>query len=127
VASDDTSAEGRSVELVVELCLRAAVEGPFFEDWEFHALFGLDRSEVEVVLDAWPNLPTADFGDLSAERAQYLAVNGAMNNLLGYPHGIGDDDFLRAVGASEREVIGAFRAWRGDASLYRDYFEMLDE
>ena len=43
---------------VIERCLRAAVEGPFFPDWEFHALFGLDREEVRAVLSAWPAAPT---------------------------------------------------------------------
>jgi hypothetical protein len=60
--------------------LRAAAEGPFFPDWEFHSLFGLTRKEVRSVADAWPNvdLENADVA---------LAINNALNNLLGYPHG----------------------------------------
>jgi hypothetical protein len=26
---------------IVGECLRASVDGPYFEDWEFHTLFGL--------------------------------------------------------------------------------------
>jgi hypothetical protein len=37
---------------VIERCLQAAVEGPFFPDWEFHALFGLDREQIRGVLRA---------------------------------------------------------------------------
>ena len=60
--------------------LRAAAVGPFFPDWEFHTLFGLTREEVRSVADAWPNV---DLGSTDVARA----VNNALNNLLGYPHG----------------------------------------
>jgi hypothetical protein len=33
---------------IVGQALRAAANGPFFPDWEFHALFGLERSEVSA-------------------------------------------------------------------------------
>ena len=35
--------------------LRAAAYGPFFPDWEFHTLFGLDRSVVKAISDNWSN------------------------------------------------------------------------
>lgn len=65
---------------IVRQCLRAAVEGPFFPDWEFPILFGVERNEVNTVYEAWPEqaIDTEDF---------YAAVVGAMNHLLGYPHG----------------------------------------
>ena len=60
--------------------LRAAAYGPFFPDWEFHTLFGLERSAFRALADAFtPN--TVIVGDVE------LALRGAMNNLLGYPHG----------------------------------------
>lgn len=31
---------------IVERCLHAAVEGPFFPDWEFHTLMGLHWRRV---------------------------------------------------------------------------------
>jgi hypothetical protein len=64
---------------IVGQALRAAADGPFFPDWEFHTLFGLERSEVRAIADAWPE-PTASSGEV--ERA----VNNSLNNLLGYPH-----------------------------------------
>lgn len=39
---------------IAEECLRAAVEGPFFPDWEFHTLMGVSREEARTVLEAWP-------------------------------------------------------------------------
>jgi hypothetical protein len=40
--------------------LRAAAEGLFFPEWEFHTLFGMARSEVRAVADAWPNVDLTD-------------------------------------------------------------------
>ena len=60
--------------------LRAAADGPFFPDCEFHTLFGLQRSEVRGIADAWPELVAS-----SAETDR--ALNNSLNNLLGYPHG----------------------------------------
>ena len=39
---------------VVFECLKAAVDGPFFPDWEFPTLFGLWREEVGRVVADWP-------------------------------------------------------------------------
>ena len=64
---------------VVGQALRAAADGPFFPDWEFHTLFGLTRSEVRAIADAWPNVPLAS-------ESVALAVDNSLNNLLGYPH-----------------------------------------
>jgi len=64
---------------VVFECLRAAVDGPFFPDWEFHTLFGLHRQEVARIVAALPNIDDSD-------ESVSLAINNAMGNLLGYPH-----------------------------------------
>ena len=37
---------------ITKECLRAAVEGPFFPDWEFQILMGVDRETARVVMDA---------------------------------------------------------------------------
>jgi hypothetical protein len=65
---------------VIGECLRAAAEGPFFDDEEYHALFGLTREEVARVATQWPHVSMED------ETVQ-LAVANAMVNLVGYPHG----------------------------------------
>jgi hypothetical protein len=41
---------------VVRERLRAAVEGPFFREWEFHTLFDVTRAEVKGVVNSWPNV-----------------------------------------------------------------------
>jgi hypothetical protein len=69
----------REKEIVGEI-LRAAVEGPFFPEWEFHTLFGLEREEIRRIANDWPT-PT------EAPENILVAVNNSFNNLLGYPHG----------------------------------------
>ena len=59
--------------------LVAAARGPFFPDWEFHSLFGFDRLEFIAIADSFSPI-TPLTGDVA------LALNGAMNNLIGYPH-----------------------------------------
>src|SRR5213594_874541 len=68
----------REKQIVFE-CLRAASEGPFFPDWEFGTLFGLQRDGVRRITAAIP-----DIDDSSKEVS--LAINNAMGNLIGYPH-----------------------------------------
>jgi hypothetical protein len=89
---------------VVLRCVRAAVEGPFFPDCEFHTLFGLERAEVAAVADRWPETNDAD------ENVR-LAINNSLANLLGYPHGE-SEAFRHRVGESGEEVERIFRKWR---------------
>ncbi|HUR28971.1 MAG TPA: hypothetical protein VM509_12350, partial [Planctomycetota bacterium] len=65
---------------IVGRCLLAAAEGPYFPDEEFEVLFGLTRDEVTEIARAWPAV------DESSGHVQ-LAINDALANLLGYPHG----------------------------------------
>ena len=108
----------RDVVIVCE-CLTAAVRGSFFPEWEFQTLMGLERTEVEQVLETWP-----DARDL--ER-QDTAVSNVLNMLLGYPH-----DEWRAwqtyISASPEEVGTVLARWRGDPALDespRGFFDRL--
>ena len=91
---------------IVKQCLRAAVEGPFFPDWEFHTLFGLERNEVKNVLESWPKL------DESKETVQ-LAINNSLGNLLGYPHGC-EKEWPEFISVSSNDVLKIFDKWRKD-------------
>ena len=58
-------------------CLRCIAEGKVIShDSEFQTLFGIEPSDVESVLRAWPHVDDAD------ENVN-LAINNSMNNLLG--------------------------------------------
>jgi hypothetical protein len=116
-----TTLDEREREVVRE-CLRAAVEGPFFPDWEFETLFGLDREEVKHVLLSWPSLNEAD-------ESTALAINNSMNNLLGYPIGEGQDAWPRFISVSRAELARIFDKWRGKpnggSNAARDYFDNM--
>jgi hypothetical protein len=58
---------------IIGQALHAAAHGPFFPDWKFHTLFGLDRSEVRRIADEWPK-SSASAEDVTA------AVNNSLNN-----------------------------------------------
>jgi hypothetical protein len=60
--------------------LTAAAEGPFFQDWEFHTLFGLERSELRCLASQFSVTS-------SVSSSVSFAISAACNNLLGYPHG----------------------------------------
>ena len=77
--STSRKAKSREVLFSSGQALRAAANGPFFPDWEFQTLFGLERSEVSAIAASWPE-PTA-----SPEKVS-IAVSNSLNNLLGYPH-----------------------------------------
>jgi hypothetical protein len=96
-------------------CLRAAAEGPIFPDWELHTLFGLTRSEVARIVAEWP--PIEEDEDVS------LAINNAMNSLLGYPHER-DDVWPDYISGPREEVARVFAKWRGES--VGGYFQAME-
>jgi hypothetical protein len=101
----------REAEVVLR-CLRAAVEGPFFPEWEFHVLIGLSRAEVAALAARWPNID-------DTETQVQGAINNALNNLLGYPHNE-PEAFRERVGESVQEVKRIFAKWRRACGLSAD-------
>ncbi len=91
---------------VVFECIKAAAEGPFFPDREFHTLFGLERSEVTQILSDWPDF---DEHDMKVR----VAISNSMNNLIGYPHNCENiwDDY---ISVSLPEVEKIFGKWEDD-------------
>lgn len=108
----------QQVQIIGE-CLRAAAYGPFIPDWEFSALFGLQREQVAHVADEWPVV-------LESYDIMVPAVSNALNNMLHYPSKFRDqwDDYISVDCAG---VAKAYRAWLGQAILpgARGYFERL--
>ena len=102
-------------QLTVRECLAAAANGPFFPDWEFQTLFGVERSEVRSILDAWPNLDETNENVL-------LAINNSMNHLLGYPHGR-EREWSQYISARPEDVARILQKWRSER--VSNYFEGL--
>ena len=113
--------EDREREVVRE-CLRAAVEGLFFPDWEFETLFGLGREEVRCVLLSWSTLDEAN-------ETVVLAINNSMVNLIGYPLGEDQDAWPAFISVNRTELASVFDKWKGrpprSSHSARDYFDNM--
>jgi hypothetical protein len=97
---------------VVFACLAGAAYGPFFDEEEFHTLFGLRRHEVAAIADAAPDIDDAD-------ASVVLAINNSMNNLLYYPHDE-EEAWESLIRASPAEVCRIFNKWRGGGDMVGD-------
>ena len=89
---------------VVAECLKASASGPFFDDDDFHIIFGLSRDEVNEILKGWPNIDDSD--ELTKR-----AINNSINNLIGFPHNKEKfwDEYI-SVPLAELEKI--FKKWK---------------
>lgn len=103
-------------------CLGAAVHGPFFPEWEFATLFGLERGEVRRILATWPPLDDTD-------DSVVLAINNSFTNLLGYPAQDKETVWAEFLSANEAEVARIFDKWKGPGARIlrsdRDYFDSI--
>lgn len=69
--------------------LKATIEGPFFDEWEFETLIGFTRDEVAEIEKEWDNI---DFEEPDVRDM----IKSVIGNLAGYPHSQKKDleDFL---------------------------------
>jgi hypothetical protein len=65
---------------IISACLLGAEEGPFFPDWEFQTLFGVERPVLRNVRLHWPHVSLSD-GEVRASVFNSLVL------LLAYQHG----------------------------------------
>ncbi|MFF4987377.1 hypothetical protein ACFY19_09315 [Streptosporangium saharense] len=90
---------------IIKECLDAAVNGPFFPDWEFPTLMGFTREEIAAIAVAWPFSSEPD--------EQKSAVNNVLNMLLGYPHDRASR-WHEYLDASPERIARVLARWRGD-------------
>jgi hypothetical protein len=95
--------------IIVREAFRAGADEPFFPDWEFHALFGLERREVRFIADAWPTL-SAQAQDV------VLAVNNSLSTLLGYPHR-SNDEWSKWISVDQQLLRDRFRRLAGSGLM----------
>ena len=88
--------------------LLASAHGPFFPEWEFQTLFGLQRADVAAIAESF-SPATALTGDVA------LALNNAMGNLLGYPHGH-EADWHEWLSVPPEQLQVIFSKWRASRS-----------
>lgn len=77
----------QEIDTVREAMLGAA-NGPYFPNWEFPTLIGLDREEVRREAASWPETDDED--------AQVCAAINSLANLLGYPHQRGIREYVKS-------------------------------
>jgi hypothetical protein len=92
--------------MLIKQCMDVVVAGEVIEHVELQTLCGLEAAYFTAVVDAWPLIDDA-LPDV------FLAINGALNNLLGYPHGR-DDIWESEIQAERVEVERIYRAWLKD-------------
>ncbi|MEV7013011.1 hypothetical protein [Streptosporangium sp. NPDC051022] len=90
---------------IIKECLDAAVNRPFFPDWEFQTLMGLTRGEIAAIAAAWPSS--------SEGGGQDDAVNNVLNMLLGYPHDH-ESRWHKYSSATPERIARVPARWRGD-------------
>ncbi|HME37188.1 MAG TPA: hypothetical protein VKF84_18295 [Candidatus Sulfotelmatobacter sp.] len=111
--------EEKELEVVRE-CLRATVEGPFYPDWEFGTIFGLERDDVKRILMAWPEVNEAD---------EYVVrtINNSLNNILGYPARNKGEMWPMFISVTPAAVARILDKWKGREPRTswkpRNYFE----
>lgn len=95
----------------IDRCVRAAIEGSFFEGDLFHTLIGLTQEEAHMERQ------------LQSGESWELLVNNGLLNLVGYPHRKPDELFARTMLTREqiRELLARFREATGRAPTRRHF------
>ena len=99
---------------IIGECLKAAVNGPFFDDQEFPTLFGLTREEVKEVANRFPDVDEFDDEPTGTDDS-WVAINNTLLNLTDYPHGK-DAEWDRYISVPPQEVVSIFKKWKGCAT-----------
>jgi hypothetical protein len=88
---------------IIGECLDAFANGPFVPDWELPAVCGYERAELAKLAAIYPSEENS--------KAMMWAINGAMNNLTGYPHRK-EEELAKRVSASLEEIEAVYGKWR---------------
>ncbi len=105
---------------VVGECIRASLNGPFFEGESLHTLTGLEPAELEEIALAWPNVNEDE------ENVQ-LAINNVLNNLLGYPHDCWDVwfEYISVTPEDLKKIYAKWLDQEDSQRLRRAFFDRL--
>ena len=101
MAFDDLTPDEREI---VRRCLVAAAQGPYFPDWEFPIVFGVERAEVAEILRKWPYVEEEN-------KSVDTAINNTFVNLLWYPHEM-TEQLEEELGITVAMLQQVFMKWR---------------
>ncbi|MGB2832318.1 MAG: hypothetical protein WBC07_05160 [Methylotenera sp.] len=92
---------------VVFECLKCVAAGKvILHDWEFQTLFGITASAFKKIAK---DVPKIDDSNIRVR----MAINNAMNNLLGYPHGY-HEKWAEVMPIPLAEIERVFTKWRNN-------------
>src|SRR5262245_16731568 len=102
MALQDITEADRSV--ILE-CVKAIAHGPFLDDVECHPRLGLDRPQLNAVLNSWPRLD-----DSREDSDQALAINNCLNEIC-YGVPISDSEWDTWFSVSRDQVKRVYDKW----------------
>lgn len=102
---------------IVKACMDCVAGGEvILHDFEFQTVMGVDVDEFLAIVEAWPNIDESDDNTR-------MAISNAINNLLGYPHGM-QKRWHEVMPISLDEISRVFRKWKG--RNVNSYFEGME-
>ena len=106
---DETKLKARELDAI--LCtMKAVAFGSFFDDSEFHILFGVTREELKEVISKWP-----DVNDLNPEVVE-LSINNSFANLLGYLN-INKSELDKYINIDRQSMRDLYIKWKTSRGL----------
>lgn len=106
---------------IVRSCLECVADGNvILHDREFQTTMGVEAEWFVAMFAKWPEIDESDMNTR-------IAINNALNNLLGYPHDF-HDKWEVVMDTPLAEIDRNFQKWRGvynDATDGKQYFDGL--
>jgi hypothetical protein len=98
---------------IVLQCMKAIVDGPEIEDWEFQTRLGIVRPTLRRIISLWPEID-----DSSDDSDEFLAINNCLNEVC---HGvnISATEWQEWFAQPKDEIKQTFAKWlrlRGSSS-----------
>jgi hypothetical protein len=87
----------KKYENIILQCFNAAIEGPFFPEWEFHTLMGFTRKEINLI---YLNFKEKHIIDENFK----IALSNLLGNLLYYPHNQSQKIWDKYIHMSKKEL-----------------------
>jgi hypothetical protein len=90
---------------IVLQCMKAIVDGPEIEDWEFHTRLGIFRPTLRRIISVWPEID-----DRTKNSDEFLAVNNCLNEVC---HGfdIPPTEWGKWFTYSKDEITQTYTKW----------------
>ena len=89
----------------IRRCIDALLNGPFLDDWEFHARLGVDRCELNTIA-----AEQARLDDCSTDSVAHATINNCMNEIVNGVN-IAPAEWDKWFAVPRQEVQATFKKW----------------